>query len=334
LHAGDLLNSGARSNSVLSIEVRTFSTPARSLDVADGHTHAHAPANIGRAFAIGVALNLGFVIAEFLYGRLAHSLALVADAGHNLSDVLSLLLAWGAMLLSQRLPTQRRTYGFRRSSILASLINAVVLLLAVGAIGWEALQRLGQPEPVGEVTVIWVAAVGIVVNGVTAVLFMAGREHDLNIKGAFLHMASDAAVSFGVVLAGVVILLTDWFWLDPVISLIVMGVVLVGTWGLLRDSVNLALDAVPEHIQLPAVEAYLRTLPGVVEIHDLHIWGMSTTEVALTAHLVMPDTACEDRLLSRVCGELHDQFGIEHATLQVENGDPDYPCRRAAEDVV
>ncbi len=302
--------------------------------MAHTHTHSHAPANYGQAFAIGVVLNLGFVIAEFFYGRLSHSLALVADAGHNLGDVLSLLLAWGAMLLSKRLPSERRTYGFRRSSILASLVNAVVLLVTVGAVAWEAINRLSEPAPVGEITVIWVAAVGIIVNGVTALLFMAGREKDLNIKGAFLHMASDAAVSLGVVLAGIVVLFTSWYWLDPVVSLVVMAIILVGTWGLLRDSVNLALDAVPEDINVPAVQAYLRSIEGVSEIHDLHIWGMSTTEAALTAHLVMPNASCEDQLLSRICHELHDTFGIEHATLQVERGDPAHPCGLAPEHIV
>ena len=297
--------------------------------MAHEHTHSHAPANYGRAFAIGVTLNLGFVIAEFFYGQASHSLALVADAGHNLGDVLSLLLAWGAMLLSRRLPSERRTYGFRRSSILASLVNAVMLLVTVGAVSWEAIKRLADPSPVGETTVIWVAAVGILVNGITAFLFMAGREHDLNIKGAFLHMASDAAVSLGVVLAGVVILFTNWYWLDPVVSLIVMAVILLGTWGLLRDSVNLALDAVPEGIEMPAVANYLRSLPGVADVHDLHVWGMSTTEAALTAHLVMPAAACEDSLLSDICSQLHNEFGIEHTTIQVERGDPAHPCSLA-----
>jgi len=302
--------------------------------VAETLTHSHAPTNFGRAFTIGIVLNLGFVIVEFFYGRAAHSLALVADAGHNLGDVLSLLLAWGALLLSKRLPTQRRTYGFRRSSILASLVNAVVLLVTVGAVAWEAIRRLSEPAPIGEITVIWVAAVGILINGMTAVLFMSGRKDDLNIKGAFLHMASDAAVSLGVVLAGVVILFTGWFWLDPVVSLVVMGVILVGTWGLLRDSVNLALDAVPENIEIGDVEKYLKALPNVSDVHDLHIWGMSTTEAALTAHLVMPHASCEDSLLSRICRELHDQFGIEHATIQVENGDPAHPCGLAPNHVV
>lgn len=212
--------------------------------MAREHTHSHAPANYGRAFAIGVTLNLGFVLVEFFYGQASHSLALVADAGHNLGDVLSLLLVWAAMLLSQRLPSERRTYGFRRSSILASLVNAIVLLVTVGAVAWEAIKRLSEPAPVGEITVIWVAAAGILVNGITAFLFMAGRERDLNIKGAFLHMASDAAVSLGVVVAGAIIFFTNWYWLDPVVSLIVMAVILISTWGLLRDllpaGINLA----------------------------------------------------------------------------------------------
>jgi cobalt-zinc-cadmium efflux system protein len=297
--------------------------------MAHEHTHSHAPANYGNAFAIGVTLNLGFVLAEFFFGQASHSLALVADAGHNLSDVLSLLLAWGAMLLSRRLPSERRTYGFRRSSILASLVNAVALLITVGAVSLEAIQRLTEPSPVGEITVIWVAAIGILVNGITAFLFMAGREHDLNIKGAFLHMASDAAVSLGVVIAGVVILFTNWYWLDPVVSLIVMIVILLSTWGLLRDSVNLALDAVPEGIEMPAVENYLRSLSGVADVHDLHVWGMSTTEAALTAHLVMPTASCDDRLLSQICRQLHNEFGIEHTTIQVERGDAAYRCRLA-----
>jgi len=302
--------------------------------MAHKHTHSHAPIDFGRAFAVGIALNLSFVIAEFLYGRAAHSLSLVADAGHNLGDVLSLLLAWGAMLLSKRLPTPRRTYGLRRSSILASLVNAVVLLITVGAVAWEAIRRLANPEPLGEVTVIWVAVVGIVINSITALLFMAGRKSDLNIKGAFLHMAADAAVSLGVVIAGVAILFTGAFWLDPVVSLVVMAVVLISTWGLLRDSLNLALDAVPEGIEMPAVEQYLRSLTGVSDVHDLHVWGMSTTEAALTAHLVMPDTSCDDRLLSRIHSELHDRFGIEHTTIQVERGDPEYPCGLAPHNVV
>jgi cobalt-zinc-cadmium efflux system protein len=291
------------------------------------HGHDHAPANHDRAFAIGVALNLGFVAVEAIFGFLAHSLALVADAGHNLSDVLGLLLAWGAAVLARRRPTSRRTYGLRRSSILAAAVNATVLLVAIGAIAWEAIRRLDHPEPVAGRTVIGVAVVGIAVNATTALLFMKGRKGDLNIRGAFLHMAADAVVSLGVVLAGLAILATGWQWLDPAVSLGIGAVILVGTWGLLRDSVNLALDAVPEEVDAGDVRAYLAGLPGVVGVHDLHIWGMSTTETALTAHLVAAgDARGDDVLLERVSRELHDRFGIEHATLQVEHGELCHGC--------
>jgi cobalt-zinc-cadmium efflux system protein len=281
------------------------------------HTHTHAPANYGRSFAIGVALNLGFVLLEWTYGRLSNSLALQADAGHNLSDVLGLLLAWGASVLAQRQPSHRRTYGLRRSTILAALINAVVLLVAVGAIAVEALERLGQPAPVATTTVMAVAAIGIAINTITALLFLRG-QHDLNIRGAFLHMAADAGVSLGVVLAGAAMWATGWAWIDPAVSLLVAGLILASTWGLLRDSVDLALDAVPRDIDPQAVRSYLRTLPSVAEVHDLHVWGMSTTEAALTAHLVIPDRSADDALLARIERELHDRFGIEHATLQIE----------------
>jgi cobalt-zinc-cadmium efflux system protein len=272
---------------------------------------------------------VAFVIAELLYGRRAHSLALVADAGHNLSDVLSLGLAWGASILTRRQPSQRRTYGLRRSSILAAVINAVVLLIAIGAIAAEAIPRFAHPSPVAGTTVIWVAAVGIAINGGTAVLFMAGRTHDLNIRGAFLHMAADAGVSLGVVLAGLAMLATGWWWLDPVVSLIIAGVILISTWGLLRDSVNLALDAVPDEIDAHAVAGYLARLPGVVSVHDLHIWGMSTTETALTCHLVVPTDGDSDALITRAARELHDRFGIEHTTLQVETGTATCACSLA-----
>lgn len=291
-----------------------------------GHGHGHAPANFGAAFAIGVGLNLVYVVAEVVFGLLAHSLALVADAGHNLGDVLGLALAWGASALARRGPTPTRTYGLRRTTILAALINAVTLLGTSGAIAWEALRRLRAPDPVEGGTVIWVALLGIAVNGGTALLFASGRRHDLNIRGAFLHMAADAALTAGVVVAGIAILLTGRLWIDPVVSLILVAVIVYGTWGLLRDSVNLALDAVPAGIDSAAVEAYLAGLPEVSSVHDLHIWGMSTTEVALTAHLVMPDRSSGDALLARICGELHVRFGIEHATLQVEHGDAAYAC--------
>lgn len=299
-----------------------------------GHGHSHGPANYSWAFAIGIALNFTFVVVEATYGVLANSLALLADAGHNLGDVLGLMLAWAAAVLARRRPTARHTYGLRRGSILASLTNAALLLVAVGGIVWEAIQRLDKPEPVVETTVIWVAAVGILINTATALMFMKGRKDDLNIKGAFLHMAADAAVSLGVVIAAVAILLTGWSWLDPVVSLAIALVITIGTWSLLRDSLNLALDAVPENIDRQAVESYLAGLPGVVEVHDLHIWAMSTTEVALTAHLVRPGATLDDSLLARACKDVHERFSINHATFQIETGDPAHPCRLASAEVV
>jgi len=292
-----------------------------------GHNTDHAPKNFGRAFAIGIALNLAFIILEVIYGRLSNSLALVADAGHNLSDVLGLGLAWGATILGLRSPTSRRTYGFRRSSILAALINGAVLLIGVGAIAWEAISRLSDPEAVEETTVVWVATVGILINGGTALLFMSGRKGDLNIRGAFVHLASDAAIALGVVVTGIAIIYSGWVWLDPAVSLVIVGLITWGTWGLLRDSVNLVLDKVPEGIDIDNVKAYLATLPTCSDVHDLHIWGMSTTEAALTAHVVLNRSVCDDALLAATAKDLHDKFGIEHTTLQVEHGDPAYPCR-------
>jgi cobalt-zinc-cadmium efflux system protein len=300
------------------------------------HSHAHGPAaqDFSRAFAIGVALNIGFVVVEAAYGFLANSLALLADAGHNLSDVLGLLLAWGAAALVKRRPTARHTYGLKRSSILASLANAILLLVAVGMIVWEAVHRLGQPQPVAETTVLWVAAVGIVINTVTALMFVRGGKSDINIRGAFLHMAADAAVSLGVVIAALAVMATGWLWLDPAVSIAIAIVITLGTWSLLRSSLNLALDAVPEAIDRPAIEVYLAALPGVTEVHDLHIWAMSTTEVALTAHLVRPDCPVDDGLLGRSARELAERFGIAHSTIQIESGDPDHPCRLAPAEVV
>lgn len=295
------------------------------------HSHPHRPANYHRAFAIGTALNIAFVFVEAGFGLFTQSLALLADAGHNLSDVLGLILAWGASLLALRPPTVRFTYGLRRSSILAALLNASILLLAMGAIAWEALQRLFNPNPVPGTTIIIVAAVGVVINTLTALLFLSGRHRDLNLRGAFLHMAADALVSLGVVLAGIAILMTNWLWFDPVVSLIIVAVIVAGTWQLLRDSLNLALDAVPEGIEPRAVLTYLQERPGVAQVHDFHIWAMSTTQAALTAHLVMPDGYPGDAFLSQTCRELHDHFGIEHPTLQVETGDRNHPCPLAGE---
>ena len=267
----------------------------------------------------------------------AHSVALLADAAHNLGDVLGLLLAWGAVWLGRRRPTRQRTYGYGRSSILASLTNAVVLLVSVGAIAVEALQRLTAGVPAGQVggkTVMLVAAAGIAVNGATAWLFARGRKGDLNVRGAFLHMAADAAVSSGVVIAGLVILLTGWAWLDPLVSLGIAALIVVSTWGLLRDSVNLALDKVPEGVNAEAVRSYLSGLPGVTDIHDLHIWGLSTTETALTAHLIRPGLGTDDGFLRRVCEELRNDHGIGHATFQIEDGDPAQPCVLASDEAI
>ncbi len=291
-----------------------------------GHGHVHPPPDsFSRAFAIGVALNTAFVAVEALFGFWAGSLALLADAGHNLSDVFALLLAWGAMRLTEVHPTARRTYGLRRSTQLASLINALLLIGVSGGIAWEAVGRLLHPAPVNETTVIWVAAIGIAVNTATALLFMRG-QHDLNIRGAFLHMAADAGVSLGVVVSGVIVLFTGWDRLDPLIGLLIVGVIVYSTWGLLRDSFNLILDAVPPDIDTAAVLELLRNAPGIEEVHDLHIWATSTTQTALTAHLVKPDGVIDDALLTNLAEELKSRFGITHVTLQLERGDSAHPC--------
>jgi cobalt-zinc-cadmium efflux system protein len=286
------------------------------------HAHAH---DFSRAFAIGVALNIVFVIIQVSFGILGHSLALLADAGHNFGDILGLVLAWGASYLAKQPATERRTYGWRRTSIMAALLNAIFLLVAVGAITWEALRRFGHREEVDANIVIVVAAIGIVLNGITAWLFVSGRKHDLNIQGAFMHMAADTAISAGVVIAGLAIQFTNWSWLDPLTSVIINIIIVIGTWSLLRDSFNLATDAVPAHVDLAAVRKYLSELPNVAAVHDLHIWAMSTTEVAMTAHLVMPNHFRRsgsdnggDIFLRDVCAHLQGSFGIEHATIQVE----------------
>lgn len=294
--------------------------------------HSHAPASFGSAFAIGITLNLGFVIIEVVYGVFAHSLALVADAGHNMGDVLGLLLAWGATFLARTAPTERRTYGLRSSSILAALFNAIFLLITVGAIAWEAIRRFGDPTSVAAKTVIFVSAVGILINGATALMFMSGRKRDLNIRAAFLHMAADAGVSFGVVLAGFLIVATGWQWIDPALSLAIAAVIVWSTWGLLRDSVNLALHAVPPGIDVREVRQYLSGLPHVTEVHDLHVWPMSTTETALTAHLVRDVDDCDCALLDQAARDLHRKFEIQHATLQFET--LDHRCLLAPEEKV
>src|SRR5215468_5143136 len=294
----------------------------------------HEPVDFGRAFAIAAALNIALVVAQVVFGLLANSVALIADAGHNLGDVLGLLLAWGAHGMARWQPTKRYTYGFRSASILAALFNGVILMVATGAIAWEALRRLAGTGEVAGVTVMIVAAIGIVVNGVSAWLLMAGREDDLNVRGAFLHLLGDAAISLGVVVAGAVIYVTGWNRLDPLASLLISGLIVWGTWGLLRESVMMSLAAVPEGIDRSRVESYLRGLPGVSEIHDLHIWAMSTTETALTAHLVRPGAGLDDRLLHEISHELDRRFRISHATLQVEAGDTEHACRLAPDHVI
>jgi cobalt-zinc-cadmium efflux system protein len=302
-------------------------------DHHDDHHH-HGPMDFGRAFAIAATLNIALVLAQIVFGVLANSVALIADAGHNLGDVLGLLLAWGAQGMSRWLPTKRYTYGFRSASILAALLNGIILLVATGAIAWEALRRLTGPTDVAGVTVMIVAAVGIVVNGVSAWLLMAGREGDLNIRGAFLHMLGDAAISLGVVAAGATILATGWNWLDPAASLVIAVLIVWSTWGLLREAFMMSLDAVPQGVDSAKVESYLCGLPGVSEVHDLHIWAISTTETAMTAHLVRPGAGLDDQLLHDVCHELERRFRISHATLQVEAGDTEHACRLAPDHVV
>ena len=307
-------------------------------DHEHGHSagaHGHGiPANMNRAFAIGVALNLGFVGVEAVYGVLANSLALLADAGHNFSDVVSLLFAWGAATMAKRVPTLRFTYGLRSTTILAALGNAMLLLVVMGGIVWESVGRLSVSSPVESWVVIWVALAGVLINAATAVMFMRGRKDDLNIRGAYLHMASDAMVSLGVVVAGVVMLSTGWLWLDPVVSLVIAGFILVGTWGLLRESIQLALQAVPTGVDPIAVRQHLCALPGVQEVHDLHIWGMSTTETALTAHLVIPAGHPGDDFLASIVHDIEHRFNISHATLQVETATGSEPCALAPDHVV
>ncbi|HEX7648679.1 MAG TPA: cation diffusion facilitator family transporter [Noviherbaspirillum sp.] len=298
------------------------------------HGHVHAPKDFGKPFAIGVFLNGGFVIVEAVFGFLSNSLSLLTDAGHNLGDVLGLLLAWGASVLANRRPSARFTYGLRSTSILAALINAALLLLATGAIGWEAVSRLMQPVPVEGGTVTAVAVVGVVINTATALMFMSGRKDDLNVRAAFLHMAADAAITLGVALSGIAIIFTGWQWLDPVTSLVVAVLVIAGTWGLLRDSVNLALHAVPPGIDPAQVQALLASFPGVTEVHDLHIWAMSTTDTALTAHLVCPAGYPGDALHGQIAHELKTRFRIGHSTIQIETGDPAHPCELAPAHVV
>ena len=290
------------------------------------HHHHHEINNYNRSFSIGIALNLIFVINEVTYGILADSLALIAAAGHNLTDVLSLLLAWGAYYLAKKQPTEKRTYGLRKVTIMASLLSAVLLFVALGGIAWESIERLSSPQPVDGVIIIVVAAIGVVINTLTALLFAKGQKHDLNIRAAYLHMASDAAISLGVVIAGVAILFTGWLWLDPLISLLIAVVILISTWGLLKDSIDLSIDAVPQGIDLNEVKAYLLGLSNVTDLHDLHIWALSTTENALTVHLVTTDSLIYNHFIQEIQEHLHHHFNIAHVTIQMENASGGYTC--------
>ena len=282
------------------------------------HGHTHAPASFGSAFAIGMVLNVGFVVAEVVFGFLANSMSLLADAGHNLSDVLGLMLAWAAATMASKAPSPRFTYGLKKAPILAALANSLLLLIAVGAIGAEAVRRLFHPSATEGGMVTIVAGAGIVVNGLTALLFARGREHDINIRGAYLHMAADALVSLAVVVAGLVILWTGQEWVDPAMSLAVAVVILWSSIGLLKESVWMSLAGVPSGIDVDQVETELASLQGVETVHDLHVWPLSTTETALTAHLVAPHVESTDALLQAARAMLHDRFRIEHCTIQIE----------------
>jgi cobalt-zinc-cadmium efflux system protein len=296
------------------------------------HGHSHAPTTFGTAFALATILNVSLVAIQVVYGVLAHSMALLADAGHNAGDVLALLLAWGSHVMSRRNPTEHYTYGFRSTSILAALINATILLVVTGAIAGAAVGRLFDPQPVAGLNVIIVAALAIVINAAAAAVLSRGHAHDLNVHGAFLHLVADAAVSAGVVVAGVIIVLTGWLWVDPIASLVISGVIVWSTWSLLRDAAKMSLQGVPSQIDPGAVRIYLQSLPAVTEVHDLHIWPMSTTETALTCHLVMPAGYPENDFFDRVYIELQARFGIEHPTIQVERGDR--PCKLSPAHVV
>jgi len=282
------------------------------------HNYSQDQINYNKAFAFGIILNTTYIIVEFVFGLRINSMALIADAGHNLSGVLGLLLAWGASYLARTSTTNKRTYGLRKSTILAAFFNAIILLIAVGAISIEAIRKIIEPQPIGGTTMMVVAGIGVMINTLTALLFLKGKENDINIKGAFLHMAADAGVSLGVVAAGLVIIYTNWLWLDPAISLVIVIVITTGTWGLLKDSFMLSMDAVPDKINIPKVKQYLSSLPNVKDLHDLHIWGMSTTETALTAHLVVEKFPENNRLVETINSKLHDEFGIDHPTIQLE----------------
>lgn len=295
--------------------------------------HHHTPHDFGRAFAVGAALNVAFVIFEAVLGVAAHSLALISDAGHNLGDVLGLLLAWGATALAKTTPTSRRTFGLRSTTMLAALFNACILLAVTGGVAWEAIKRLANPQPVEGGIITWVALVGVFVNAGTAWMFMAGQKHDLNLRGAFLHLASDALVSVGVVVTGIVIVHSGLLWLDPLVSLLIGIAIIASTWGLFRESLDLLLHAVPASVDPAKIRTFLETLPGVRKVHDLHIWAMSTSEIALTAHLVRCEPKVENAFLEEACRQLHERFGIGHATLQIE-ADDGHCCSLEPDEVI
>ncbi len=292
------------------------------------HSNNHLPGSYNKIFGFGIALNTVYIIVEIIFGLLINSMALIADAGHNLSDVLGLALAWIGAYLAKTAVTKTRTYGLRKSTILAALFNAIILLIAVGAITIEAIRKIANPEPIGGTIMMIVAGIGVVINMLTALLFLKGREKDLNIKGAFLHMAADAGVSLGVVAAGLLINLTGFYLLDPIISLVIVVVITFGTCSLLKDSFYLSMDAVPKNIDYEKVLNYLSYIKGVKEVHDLHIWAMSTTEIALTAHLVMPDDQMDDKFIEKVSIDLHRNFGIEHPTIQIEKSEQSSCCNK------
>ena len=298
------------------------------------HAHSHSSSGHSRAFLLGIGLNLAFVLLEVTYGLIAHSLALLADAGHNVGDVLGLALSWGAAALAKVKPSHRRTFGFRRTTIVASVANALILHFVTGGLTWESIGRLRSPVPTRGALILVVALVGAVVNTASALLFMKGRQKDLNLRSAFVHLASDAVLALGVALSGGIILATGWFWIDPAISIVLAVAILAGTWSLMKKSMNLILDAVPEGIDPIQVKAFLGTLTGVIEIHDLHIWAMSTTETALTAHLVMPGNSCRPTFLAEACKDLHDRFGIEHATLHIDPEEAPAPCALASDETL
>ncbi len=298
-----------------------------------GHAHSHAPARHDTAFGIGVALNVALVVAQIAVGAVAGSMALLADAVHNLGDVLGLTLSWGASTMERRAPSPRHTYGWGRGTILASLANAMLLLISIGAIGVEAMRRLLAPSPVDAVLVAWVAGAGLLVNGMTAALFMRGRAGDLNLRTAFAHMASDAALSAGVLVTALVISRTGLNWLDPAVSLVIAGVIGAGTWGLLREGADLAMDAVPPHLDRERIAAFLGGLPGVIEVHDLHVWALSTTECAVTVHLVMEAGDDGPAMVCAAVDGLRRQFDIGHATIQIETSDTAEECAQRAADV-